>query len=276
MVERACAPVGRFYHARRVLERIESYRSGVTDPGGAAMTLSRRKALSISGSTLAGLSLGVVKPGGPAVARAQEAQDWPDSLVERPLREGFPAPLPLNADGSAPEHPESAAGGITDPLMWRTQGRRTPEIEFDYRRMAIRVDTRGMARLSGTLRFSDLEQLPVVSGTWLLQCGAPNPRGIVKWPGVRFSDFADMLGVIPEVHYCRFVGSDRFYADEPMTTLRRPQVLLAWLMNDEPIPPRHGAPLRLIVPFRYGNRSVKAITEMTFSTPGPRVTPLPA
>ena len=174
------------------------------------MTLSRRKALSLSGSTLAGLSLGVLRPGRAAARPAQGQDNWPDTLVERPLREGFPAPLPLNPDGSAPEHPESAAGSITDPLMWRTQGRRTPQIEFDYRRMAIRVDTRGMARLSGTLRFSDLEQLPVVSGTYLLQCGAPNPRGIVKWTGVRFSDFADMLGVIPGVHYCRFVGSDRF------------------------------------------------------------------
>ena len=240
------------------------------------MTLSRRKAISLSGSTLAGLSLGVLRPPHSGVLQAQGQDDWPDTLVERPLREGFPAPLPLNPDGSAPEHPESAAGPITDPLMWRSQGRQTPEIEFDYRSMAIRVDTRGMSRLSGTLRFSDLEQLPVVSGTFLLQCGAPNPRGIVKWTGVRFSDFADMLGLIPGVHYCRFVASDRFYADEPMTTLRRPQVMLAWMMNDEPIPPRHGAPLRLIVPFRYGNRSVKAITEMTFSTPGPRMPPLPA
>ena len=239
------------------------------------MTLSRRKAISLSGSTLAGLSLGVLRPPHSGVLQAQGQDDWPDALVERPLREGFPAPLPLNPDGSAPEHPESAAGPITDPLMWRSQGRQTPEIEFDYRSMAIRVDTRGMSRLSGTLRFSDLEQLPVVSGTFLLQCGAPNPRGIVKWTGVRFSDFADMLGLIPGVHYCRFVASDRFYADEPMTTLRQPQVMLAWMMNDEPIPPRHGAPLRLIVPFRYGNRSVKAITEMTFSTPGPRMPPLP-
>ena len=217
------------------------------------MTSPDCKAISLSGSTLAGLSLGVLRPQHAAALEAQGQDDWPDSLVERPLREGFPAPLPLEPDGSAPEHPESAAGSITDPLMWRTHGRQTPQIEFDYRRMAIRVDTRGMARLSGTLRFSDLEQLPVVSGTYLLQCGAPNPRGIVKWTGVRFSDFADMLGVIPGVHYCRFVGSDRFYADEPMTTLRHPQVMLAWMMNDEPIPPRHGAPLRLVVPFRYGN-----------------------
>ena len=164
------------------------------------MTISRRKAISISGSTLAGLSLGVLRPAQAGATQAGGQEDWPDRLVERPLREGFPAPLPLNPDGSAPEHPESAAGPITDPIMWRTQGRQTPEIESDYRQMQIRVDTRGLGRLAGTLRFSDLEGLPVVSGTFLLQCGAPNPRGIVKWTGVRFSDFADLLGLIPEVH----------------------------------------------------------------------------
>ena len=160
--------------------------------------------------------------------------------------------------------------------MWRTPNRQAPEIEFDYRRMAIRVDTRGLARLAGTLRFEDVEKLPRVSHTFLMQCGAPNPRGIVKWTGVRFSDFADSLGLVPGAHYCRLIASDRHYVDEPMATLRHPQVMLAWLMNNEPIAPRHGAPLRLIIPFRYGNRSIKAITEMVFSTPGLPVIALPA
>jgi DMSO/TMAO reductase YedYZ molybdopterin-dependent catalytic subunit len=84
-----------------------------------------------------------------------------------------------------------------------------------------------------------------------------------------------MLGLVPGTHYVRFIASDRFYVDESLETMRHPQVLLAWMMNDEPIPPQHGAPLRLIVPFRYGNRSIKAIQEMVFSTPGPQVTPLP-
>lgn len=240
------------------------------------MKISRRKALSISGTTLAGLSLGVLNRESDKLVYAAEQEDWPAELVERPLRNGFPAPLPLNPDGSAPEHPESAAGPISDPLMWRSPGRQTPEIEYDYRQMEIKVDTRGLANLTGTLRYSDLQQLPIRSHTFLLQCGAPNPRGIVKWTGVRFSDFADMLGLIPEAHYCRFVASDRFYMDESLETLRHPQVMLVWLMNDEPIPPQHGAPLRLIIPFRYGNRSIKAITEMTFATPGPRMPPLPA
>lgn len=242
------------------------------------MAISRRDALcGLSGATLAGLS-GVLSPealaAGAAQAPAQEP--WPDHLVERPLRQGFPAPLPLNPDGSAPEHPASAAGPITDPLMWRTRDRQAPPLEYDYRKLAVKVDTRGLGKLAGTLRFEDLEKLPRVSHTFLLQCGAPNPRGIVTWTGVRFSDFADLLGLVPGVHYCRLIASDRHYVDEPMATLRHPQVLLVWLMNDQPLPQRHGAPLRLIVPFRYGNRSIKAITEILFSTPSLPMPPLVA
>ena len=241
------------------------------------MSMSRRRAIGISGSTLAGLSIAkLTSERLQAQAAAQQPAPWPDALVERPLRAGFPAPLPLNPDGSAPEHPDTAAGPITDPLMWRTSNRQAPEIEFDYRKMAIKVDTRGLGKLTGTLRFSDLEKLPRVSKTYLLQCGAANPRGIVKWTGVRFTDFADMLGLVPGVHYARFIASDRMYTDEEMDTLRHPQVMLAWLMNDAPIPPRHGAPLRLVVPFRYGNRSIKAITEMMFATPGLPAPPAPA
>jgi len=239
------------------------------------MNITRREAIRISGSTLAGMTLGVLTPEKLRAQSAQQQAPWPDQLVSQPMRQGFPAPLPLNADGSAPEHPESAAGPITDPLMWRTPDRQTPQAEFDYKKMKVKVDTRGLGKLAGTMHFSDLEKLPSLSRTFLMQCGAANPRGIVKWTGVRFRDFADMLGLVPGVHYCRFVASDRMYVDEALDTLRHPQVMLAWLMNDDPIPPKHGAPLRLIVPFRYGNRSIKAITEITFSTPGLTMPPLP-
>ena len=239
------------------------------------MTVSRREVICITGSTLAGLSLGVMARD-ELRAQAVQPPPWPDQLVERPLREGFPAPLPLNPDGSAPEHQPGEAGPISDPLMWRTPNRQAPEIEYDYRKMAIKVDTRGLAKLAGTMHFQDLQRLSPVSHTFLLQCGAANPRGVVKWTGVRFSDFADMLGLVPGAHYCRLIASDRDYVDEAVATLRHPQVMLAWLMNDQPIPPKHGAPLRLIVPFRYGNRSIKAITEIVFATPGLPMPPLPA
>ena len=238
------------------------------------MTISRREAIRVSGSTFAVLSLGALTSENTLAQPAAPQAPWPQLLVERPMREGFPAALPLNADGSAPEYPATAAGPITDPVMWRTADRTTPQGEYDYKKLSVKVDTRGLAKLSGTMHFADLDKLPKVSHTFLLQCGATNPRGIVKWTGVRFSDFADSLGLVAGAHYCRFVASDKMYIDEAVETLRRPQVMLAWLMNDAPIPPRHGAPLRLIVPFRYGNRSIKAITEIMFATPGLPMPPL--
>ena len=178
------------------------------------MTMSRRKAIGMSGSTLAGLSLSTLT-GRPSKPRpASRHPPWPETLVERPRREGFPAPLPLNADGSAPEHPESAAGPITDPLLWRTPNRQPPEIDYDYRKMAIKVDTRGLGEAGRHAALRGPREAAARGETYLLQCGAPNPRGIVKWTGVRFSDFADMLGMVPGVHYARFIASDRFYVDE--------------------------------------------------------------
>src|SRR5262249_23247401 len=91
--------------------------------------------------------------------------------------------------------------------------------------------------------------------------------GIVKWSGVRFSDFANMVGMQRFASYGRLIGSDGYYIDEDMATLMHPQVVLAWLLNDEPIPSQHGAPLRLIVPFRYGARSLNAITDIQFTAP---------
>jgi DMSO/TMAO reductase YedYZ molybdopterin-dependent catalytic subunit len=233
------------------------------------MSISRREAMQFSAAVLGGLSVEMLKPSGLA---AQTLQSQAGDLAETKLRDI--AQLPLNQDGSAVEYASTEAGTISG-VLWRAKNQ-TPDIEFDYRKLKIKLDARGTAKLSGTLSFADLEKLPRYSYIVLLQCGAPNPRGIVKWTGVRFSDFARSLDVQPFASYCRFVGSDAYFVDEDMKTLMHPQVLLAWLLNDQPIPPQHGAPLRLVVPFRYGARSLKAITEISFtatSFPPPKPSP---
>jgi len=222
------------------------------------MKMSRRETMQLSATALAGLSFAAIRPSSVA---AQAAQAQPEGLVDTKLRD--PAALALKPDGSAVEYTPQEAGTITG-VLWRTKNQ-TPDIEFDYRKMKIKLDARGTARLSGTLTFGDLEKLPRHSYVTLLQCGAPMPRGIVKWTGVRFSDFAQALGAQSFAYYGRLVGSDNYFVDEDMKTLMHPQVILAWLLNDQPIPPQHGAPLRLIVPFRYGARSLKAITEISFT-----------
>ena len=82
------------------------------------------------------------------------------------------APLPLNPDGSAPEHSAGAAGPITEPYMWRYTKGQAPQMDYDYRRLKIKVDARGMAKRAGTLTFEDLERLPRVSMITLLPAPA--------------------------------------------------------------------------------------------------------
>ena len=228
------------------------------------MKLSRRDAIRVSGTTVAGLSMGVMNPSG-MLGQAQE-QEWPDRLVEGEPRQR--SDLPLNADGSAPEHSESSADDGITGVIYRYTGGEAPDIEHDFRRATIKLNSVGLARLGGTVRFSDLESLPRHSMTTLLQCGAPVPKGIVKWTGVRFRDFADMIGVRAPAHYCRLISHDGYFTDEEMPTMVHSQVMLAWMLNDEPLPPVNGAPIRLVIPFRYGARSIKAISEITFGSPG--------
>jgi DMSO/TMAO reductase YedYZ molybdopterin-dependent catalytic subunit len=225
------------------------------------MDLSRRKTLELSATALAALSVGAAVRTTPAAAQGAPAAPQPDRLVETQLRQI--ANLPLKPDGSAVEYTDADIGTIQGRPFWKTMG--TPDIEFDYRKMKVKVDARGTARLAGMLTFSDLEKLPRMSAIYLLQCGAPQPRGIVKWTGVRFSDFANMVGAQSFANYVRVIGSDLYYLEDDMKTLMHPQVMLAWMMNDKPIPPEFGAPLRLVVPFRYGARSMKAITDIQFT-----------
>jgi len=69
----------------------------------------------------------------------------------------------------------------------------------------------------------------------------------------RGADHGTPAGTDRRIAYERSLPLDRALADD---------VLVAYAMNDAPIPPEHGAPLRLVVPTWYGMASVKWLTEI--------------
>jgi len=191
------------------------------------MDISRRETMQLSATALAALSFAAINP---ASSLAQNAQQ-PDKLVDTPLRNI--ATLPLKADGSAVEYTQAEVGPIMG-VLWKTKNQ-TPDSEFDYRKMKVKLDGRGTSKLSGTLSFSDLEKLPRTSMITMLQCGAPNPHGIVKWTGVKFSDFAQSVGAQSFANYVRFVGSDLYFIDEDMKTLNHPRRELQLAVSNDAI-----------------------------------------
>jgi len=95
---------------------------------------------------------------------------------------------------------------------------------------------------------------------------------IMKWGGAKFSDFAaahapglmqkPWVGIAtPDGDY--YVGLDRASA-------MHPQTLLAYEMNGQPLTPEHGAPLRLLIPVKYGIKNLKRIGKITFADARPR------
>jgi DMSO/TMAO reductase YedYZ molybdopterin-dependent catalytic subunit len=87
-----------------------------------------------------------------------------------------------------------------------------------------------------------------------------------EWTGVPLADVLQAAGLRPEARDVVFWGADRgidrnvehaFARSLVPAEAMHPDVLLAWAMNGQPLPPQHGFPLRLVVPRWYGMASVK-------------------
>jgi sulfite oxidase len=71
-----------------------------------------------------------------------------------------------------------------------------------------------------------------------------------------------------EIGHVQFYGQDDMTASIPThKAMRRDgDVLLAYAMNGDPIPPEHGYPLRVVVPGHVGVRSVKHLKKIKLSS----------
>ncbi|MDX1584334.1 MAG: molybdopterin-dependent oxidoreductase [Thermoanaerobaculia bacterium] len=60
-----------------------------------------------------------------------------------------------------------------------------------------------------------------------------------------------------------------YYVGLDMASAVHPQTTLVWAMNDEPIDWRHGAPLRLAIPVKYGIKNIKRIATIRYTDQRP-------
>ena len=61
----------------------------------------------------------------------------------------------------------------------------------------------------------------------------------------------------------------RMTTDSDTPSALHPQTLLAWALNDEPLTVEHGAPLRLVIPVKYGIKNLKRIGALRWTDEQP-------
>ena len=164
-----------------------------------------------------------------------------------------------------------------------------PVPDLDPETWRLRVE--GEVEESLELSLDDLRSLPARSLAVTLECAGNGRRAMDPFPGgtpwvfdaVSTAEFTgtplyrvlDRAGVSPGATEIVFTGADRgeveggrevpFERSLPVAVARDPDVLLAWSMNGEPLPPRHGRPVRLVVPAWYGMASVKWLVRVQAS-----------
>lgn len=96
---------------------------------------------------------------------------------------------------------------------------------------------------------------------------------IQYWGGLSFQDFIKHFK-LDELTHNAYVGMEtpdkNYYVGLDMDSAMHPQTLLAYEMNGKPIPLNHGAPLRLIIPVKYGIKNIKRIGTISFHEQRPR------
>ena len=70
--------------------------------------------------------------------------------------------------------------------------------------------------------------------------------------------------------YVRLETPDgRYYVGLDAASALHPQTLLCYAMNGTPLSPGHGAPLRLVIPVKYGIKNIKRIGSIEFTDSRP-------
>jgi DMSO/TMAO reductase YedYZ molybdopterin-dependent catalytic subunit len=80
----------------------------------------------------------------------------------------------------------------------------------------------------------------------------------VRWGGVAPARLLEKAGVKPEGKFAVFHAYGGTYLSSvPLELVTAPQTLLADALNGEPLPAKHGGPVRLVVPAQLGYKNVK-------------------
>lgn len=135
--------------------------------------------------------------------------------------------------------------------------------KFDPKTWSFIVE--GLVENPLRLTFEEFLKLPRVVSQSDFHCVTGWSRMDNKWEGVAFKAIANIVKPLKEAKFVTVVAEGDYTTSLPLEELLDSDVLLAFRLDGKPLEPKHGGPLRLIVPKKYAYKSAKWVRKMRFT-----------
>jgi DMSO/TMAO reductase YedYZ molybdopterin-dependent catalytic subunit len=129
-----------------------------------------------------------------------------------------------------------------------------------------RLEVYGEVEKPATFSFEDLKAEPSVISISDFHCVEGWSILDNKWEGVPFKAITEIVKPKENATYVTFECDDGYTTSLPLPELLSDNVLLAYKLNDKPMPLERGGPLRLIIPSKYAYKSPKWIRKIKFTS----------
>ena len=149
------------------------------------------------------------------------------------------------------------------------------------------IEVTGMVKKSRTFAFDDLfRALPVQDRIYRLRC-VEGWSMVIPWQGIQLRDVIARCEPLPSAKFVEFttlLDARRMPGQEfpalpwpfkeglRMDEAMNPLSILATGMYGKALPNQNGAPVRLVVPWKYGFKGIKAIVKIRFTDKMPNTT----
>jgi DMSO/TMAO reductase YedYZ molybdopterin-dependent catalytic subunit len=125
----------------------------------------------------------------------------------------------------------------------------------------------GLVQNPKSYGLSDIQSLPSVNQYTTFECVSNDVNGNLisnaKWTGLKISDLLqDAGGASSNAQYAVFYSVDGYSVGIPLSKALMDDSILAYKMNDQILPSKHGYPLRAVIPGLYGMMSAKWINKI--------------
>jgi DMSO/TMAO reductase YedYZ molybdopterin-dependent catalytic subunit len=260
--------VGRVYHALNVAEAEPVATSPAKDDSLTAEQLDRRRFLIRLGGATAAIT--VVGAGVSLGVKGRREPESTASVAEPAAPATTPTPQPVT----------SAPGGEVIPAPG-TRPEITPlddhyQIDINLRPLEVdgaswRLAIMGLVANPLSLSLDDIrDNYEPVEQIVTLSCISNRVGGSLigttTWTGARLQDVLDDVGVMDGATHLNIVSLDGFHESLALDLLEQdPRIMLAYAWDGQPLQAKHGFPLRIWIPDRFGMKQPKWIDSIEVS-----------